>query len=280
MEVKSGYDPESVDCSLSYLIELLTILGEFRQNIVIVGGWVPYLLYNNPDDQHTGSIDIDLALDFNKITNNTYATILSVLSRHGFTQGKQPYIFKKEAVTNSGVPVVIELDLLAEMYGGTTKARRHQRVQDIEARKLKGVDLAFQEAVVAKVSGRLPDGAVNEVKVNVAGAVPFLVMKGMAIWDRADRKDAYDIYYVVNNYPSGIDSLIKAFEPHKDKDLVKEGLGKIRSKFRSPEHVGPTWVAQFLEIDDADEVERIKRDVFEKITHLIDKLDICEYEGN
>ena len=44
MAVKSDYDRESVDCCLSHLIELFTILGEFRGHLVVVGGWVGSLL--------------------------------------------------------------------------------------------------------------------------------------------------------------------------------------------------------------------------------------------
>jgi hypothetical protein len=60
----------------------------------------------------------------------------------------------------------------------------------------------------AKVSvkGKLPDGALDEVQVQVASVVPFLVMKGMALEDRRKAKDAYDIYFVLHNYPGGLEA--------------------------------------------------------------------------
>lgn len=279
MAVKSDYDRVSVDCCLSHLIELFTILGEFRGHIVIVGGWVPYFLCNNPEEEHTGSMDIDLALDFDAITDDTYETILAALKHHGFVQGKQPFIYVKQAVTEAGIPFTVEVDLLAGEYGGTTIGHRHQRVQDIKARKIRGADLVFQEPVLKLVRGRMPDGALNEVTVRIAGVAPFLVMKGMAIWTREDQKDAYDIHYVIDNYSSGLDGLVEAFEPYTHYRLVREGLGKIRSKFASPEHTGPAWVAQFMEIEDAEEVARIRRDAYEKVSYLLDQLEISEYEG-
>ena len=279
MAVRSDYDRGSVDCCLSHLFELFTMLGEFRKHVAIVGGWVPYFLCNNPDEEHTGSMDIDLALEFDAITDDTYETILSTLNRHGFVQGEQPFIFVKDAVTEAGIPFKVEVDLLAGEYGGTAKGRRHQRVQDVKARKVRGADLVFREAVLKTIRGRLPDGAVNEVTVRVAGVVPFLVMKGMTIWTRKDPKDAYDIYYVVNNYPSGLDGLVKAFELYRHHRLVREGLGKIRSKFVSPENIGPAWVAEFMEITDAEEVGRVSRDTYEKVSYLLDRLGISEYTG-
>jgi len=279
MAVRDDYDKSSVDCCLSHLVEVFTILGQFRKHIAIVGGWVPFLLYNNPKDQHCGSMDIDLALEFDAITQETYDTILTLLQRNGFVQGAQPYIFIKKTTTEAGIPFQVEVDLLAGEYGGTSTGHRHQDVQDIKARKVRGVDLVFKDAVVKTLEGKMPGGGINEVKVKIAGAVPFLVMKGMALWTRKEPKDAYDIYYVINNYPGGTDTLVKAFKPYREHGLVIEGLGKIRAKFQSPDHVGPIWVAEFQVIRDPEEAERVERDAYEKISAFLDKLGIGKFEG-
>ena len=42
------------DEARSVLVETLNILGAFREQLVVVGGWVPDLLY--PGKQHIGSI--------------------------------------------------------------------------------------------------------------------------------------------------------------------------------------------------------------------------------
>jgi hypothetical protein len=59
--------------------------------------------------------------------------------------------------------------------------------------------------------------------------------------------------------------------------LVQEGLTKIRSKFASIEHIGPKWVADFLEIADKEEREIVIRRAYEKTTGLLDLLDIKEW---
>jgi len=53
----------------------MTILGEFRDGVVVVGGNVPRLLIENPTAKHPGTLDIDLALDSGVISNDTYQTI-------------------------------------------------------------------------------------------------------------------------------------------------------------------------------------------------------------
>ena len=48
------------EAARSVLIEVVNILGAFKKDIVIVGGWVPDLTY--PNKKHVGSLDVDLAI--------------------------------------------------------------------------------------------------------------------------------------------------------------------------------------------------------------------------
>ena len=125
------------------------------------------------------------------------------------------------------------------------------------------------------IEGELPGGGHLTVQCRVAAIVPFLVMKGMALADRLKEKDAYDIYYCVRRYPGGLAALADAFRPHIGNGLVREGLAKIREKFLSPEHAGPKWVADFLEIIDPEERAIQQRAAYEQITALLQKLG-CE----
>ena len=53
----------------------------------------------------------------------------------------------------------------------------------------------------------------NEVIVKVRSIGPFLVTKGMALWERMNEKDAYDIHYCCRNYPGGLTALVEAARP-------------------------------------------------------------------
>ncbi len=126
----------------------------------------------------------------------------------------------------------------------------------------------------------MPDGAENEVIIKVASVVPFLVMKGMALWERMKEKDAYDIYFTILNYSGGIDVIAEIFKPVSNNKLVKEGLGKILAKFNNINSIGPTWLINFLGIENEGEKDRIRRDCFERVTTLMKKLGIKEYIEN
>ena len=108
----------------------------------------------------------------------------------------------------------------------------------------------------------------------VAGIVPFLVMKGMAMYDRMKEKDAYDIYYCVEHFPGGTNKLAAEFSSFSKNKLVREGLGKIRGKFASVKHVGTTWVADFLEIAEEEDREIVMRRAYEKVNELLDTLNV------
>jgi len=280
MVTKLDYSAQEVNVCLSVMVELLTILGEYRNNMVLVGGWVPYFLLIEKGREHTGSTDIDLALDFNKISDSTYKTILQLLKKHGYKQGNQPFIFNRIIESNNKTQYKIEIDLPSGEYGGTGRSHRTQKIQDIHARKSRGCDLVFQYNFTYSLKKEMPDGSVNELRIKIADVIPFLVMKGMALWERYKEKDAYDIYFTILNYKGGVNKLIKIFNPVKSNNLIKEGLGKIGAKFDDINTIGPSWIVKFLEIQDKEEADRIKRDAYERINFLLEKIGIEKFKDN
>ena len=163
---------------------------------------------------------------------------------------------------DDGDSVEVQVDLLSGEYGGTGKSHRTQKLQDVNARKVRGSDLVYDNFMEVEIEEMLPGGGKDKVTFRIAAIVPFIVMKGMALGNRLKEKDAYDIYFCLLNHPKGLDN------------LVKEGLEIIKEKFASPDHVGPKHIADFEEITDEEERARIQRDAFERISYLINELEI------
>lgn len=193
---------------------------------------------------------------------------------HGYKEGKQPFIFFREVEKEGERSIRVEVDFLAGEYEGTPKGRRTQSIQDIRARKARGCDLAFLSNKEVRMEGELPDGGRDSVKARVAGIVPFIIMKGMAMEDRSKEKGPWDIYFCLRHNPEGIDGIIEEFEPFIKNGLVKEGLMCISRKFASPEHIGPKQVSDFEEISGQEERARIQRDAFERVDYLLRSLKI------
>ncbi len=273
MVTQRDYSAELVKAARSVLLELFHLLGEYREHVVLVGGWVPEFLFSKHGTHHVGSIDVDLALNHRKLKEEGYRSIQSLLFERGYIRGKQPFIFHRKAIVG-GNEIDVQVDLLAGEYEGTGKSHRHQRIQGGLARKTRGCDLAFQNPAVVTIEGELPDGAKDSIRIQVSAIVPFLVMKGMALDERLKEKDAWDMYYCLLNHPEGLNPIAEEFRPHLENALVKEGLQKIAKHFGSEKSVGPRFVADFEEISDTEEREIRERDAYERVNRLLEKLGI------
>ncbi|MCL5960619.1 MAG: hypothetical protein M1358_15170 [Chloroflexi bacterium] len=270
---RADYSEDLIAAARSVLLEVTHLLGEYRDDVVVIGGWVPELLLPGASTKHVGSIDVDLALNHRTLLEQGYETIRRLLLSKGYSSGKQPYIFHRVTYVN-GKEITVQVDLLAGEYDGSSKSHRTQEIQDIKARKARGADLAFDMYEEVTIRGVLPGGGEDSTRIRIASIVPFLVMKGMALCDRLKEKDAWDIYFCVTNYPGGLDALIEEFQPHVDHGLVREGLVKIAGKFSSEKHIGPKHVADFDELYDPEAREIRQRDAYEKVNYLLEKLGI------
>jgi hypothetical protein len=107
--------------------------------------------------------------------------------------------------------------------------------------------LAIRYPQLIAVEGTMPGGGVNRVKIAVASIPALLGMKGHTLLKRMKRKDAYDVYYCVRNYPGGPGALAEAARPLLGEGSAAEGFAGILEKFATHDAVGPVWVRQFVE---------------------------------
>jgi len=128
MLTRRDYTAEGVEAARSVLIELVHLLGEYKDDIVLIGGWIPEILLPHLSGPHVGSMDVDLALNHLKIREARYKMILDLLKGRGYQQGDQPFIFFRN-LKIGGHEVKVQVDLLTGEYEGTSKSHRHQRVE-------------------------------------------------------------------------------------------------------------------------------------------------------
>lgn len=267
---QTDYSAGQREAANRVLLELVNILNDYQDEILVIGGWVPDLLF--PEQEHVGSIDVDLLIDHLSMSkkDQAYLTIERILINNGYIKHTEKYFTYVKQVTVGKTDYVVEIDIMAGMYGGTKETHRSQRIQGVRALKATGGNFAFEVPPnVVKIEARRSDGALDTGHVRVISIIPFLVMKTAAL-GRGKAKDAYDIYFCIKHY--GIDELCTAFNPYLERGLVKEMIEKLNEKFSSPEHSGPTDVVLFLELIDEEEIEMMKRDVFEHVNQLITKL--------
>src|SRR4029079_13971966 len=89
----------------------------FREDLVVVGGWVPELLF--PRQGHMGSLDVDFAVKPTALANNAYETILRRLLSAGYSHHNAHTHFLKAV---SGVADPIKVDFISGQYGKGEKS--------------------------------------------------------------------------------------------------------------------------------------------------------------
>ncbi|MBR4209748.1 MAG: hypothetical protein IKQ96_05995 [Lachnospiraceae bacterium] len=253
------------------LVELVNLFHEYRDDIRIVGGWVPDLMF--PDEGHVGSVDVDVLINHIKLKDSGYSTMSKILLRNGYEEHPDKYFSFIKRVQIDGIDYDVDVDILAGMYGGTQKKKRSQHVQGIKALKASGGNFAFEfDPQTIRVEAERTDGALDVARVSVIAVVPYFVMKTAAM-GRGKAKDAYDLYFLVKHYHDGLDGLAKLFEDYKESRIILEMKQKLSEKFASPNHAGPTDVAAFLDLVDEEEIAFTKRDAYERMQALIRRLE-------
>ena len=79
----TDYSEGMVDAAYRVLGEIVNILEPYADDMRIVGGWVPSLLF--PNNDHVGSIDVDVLFNQNDIGKaESYENIKRILTRNGY----------------------------------------------------------------------------------------------------------------------------------------------------------------------------------------------------
>ncbi len=271
-ELKQAIDYSEGQKTAAYTIlgEIVNLLAEFSDNLRIIGGWVPSLLY--PNSEHIGSIDVDVLLNQIKLRKaDSYVTIRRILEQNGYIRHPEKYFTFVKSVNIQNVKYDVDVDFLSGKYGGDG-GNVSKHIDGIKTLPATGGNFAFDfpPKDVAIEYTRV-DGALDFSHVNVISIVPYLVMKTAAL-GRGKAKDAYDIYYTIDKYDGGIRKLTELFLPYKDKKLIKEMCQKLSEKFASANHSGPTDIVAFLDVTDEEEQMRIKQDAYQKVNYLIKTL--------
>lgn len=173
MVTRRDYTAEGVEAAPSVLIELVHLLGEYKDDIVLIGGWIPEVLLPHYSGPHVGSMDVDIALNHQKIQEEGYKRIQDLLLGGGYRQGEQAFIFYR-TVKVGDQEITVEVNLLAGEYEGTSKSHRHPKIQGLRARKVRGCDLVFEMPKEIKIEGTLPNGA-HDVITEVPTEDPLLI---------------------------------------------------------------------------------------------------------
>lgn len=257
----AGYTPETTSAARATVLTLATWLGDLMEDVVIVGGLVPSLLVGEPPDgvePHAGTLDVDLALHLAVLDDQRYAMISDRLRRAGAAPSTNEA--GKATPQKWRVPMAtsfVEIDFLIGPPAPTSKPGSIQHLEvDFAAYIIPAVPLAFADRRRCSLNGTTLSGEAAEREVWVAGPASFVVMKALALNMRGERKDAYDLCWILQawgNGPADVAVLFSALPAHALKD---EALAVMLAEFDTAEHVGPRRAVEFIFGEGATNVGR------------------------
>nr|WP_294521407.1 nucleotidyl transferase AbiEii/AbiGii toxin family protein [uncultured Rhodopila sp.] len=245
----ADYDDRTTAAVKSVLLEIGQILGSFRGKFAVIGGAVPWLLLNNEEMPHVGTLDVDLGLDAEALGDGEYATLVEALMARSYRQGKDLRRFqlvRQVPAGDGGNSIDVIVDFLMPRDAKITR-NVPPLIDEFAVQRASGADLALRFYQLVAVEGSMPGGGKNRVEIAVASIPALLAMKGFAVNNRDKNKDAYDIYYCVRNYQDGIEALAEACRPLLAEPGAREGYRYIAEKFSKVDGYGPTCVRRFVE---------------------------------
>ena len=240
-QAAGDYDDRTTAAVKSVLIEIGQILSSFEGKFAIIGGAVPWLLLSEAEMRHVGTADVDLGLDPAALGGGEYVRLVEALQQQGYLQRdnlRRFQLVRTVPAGDDGPDIDVVVDFLMPRDAEITR-NTPPLISQFAVQRADGTDLALRFYQMVAIEGHMPDGDRNRVSIAVASIPALLAMKGYAIANRLKRKDAYDIYYSVRNFPGGIDALVEATrrslmssQPSRDiaLSLTSFGIPKISDR--------------------------------------------------
>lgn len=267
---EEDYRPRQIAAARRVLVDVGQVLASFEDCLVVVGGWAPDLLMEMSEEPHIGSIDVDLALDAEKLKAGRYAEILKLLlDTKRYRKGSKDFQLVVDVDLKDGEkPVPVEVEFLAPKEV-RLKASKPKKLPGFRVLQAEGCGVAFHDPVSLELSGQNVRGAENTVHLRVVSLPDFIVMKAHALGGRDKPKDTYDLCYCLDHAPEGIEHLAQNLGRRlKEKDVAK-AIEILREKFVSVKSFGPQQLAEFHNSPDPSAQAMHARRAFELVQKFL-----------
>ena len=276
----SGYERNQVDLVLMTCRYISTILGDFMEEIVIIGGLVPSLIIdqsNLPEgvDPHAGTIDLDIGLSLAIYDDQLYQNITKRLRGAGFspdTNEKGNPTSQRWQIKNAAGTVTIDF-LIPATQEDKGKAKRIKNLeQDFAALPTDGLMLAFTDYVEVTLNGPTIMGEIVENRrIRVCGPGAYVVLKAIAFANRGENKDAYDLFYMIRNYGAGPHEVAARFLSLGSDEDCERALTVLKENFLKNEAVGVKRAVRFILGEEAED-EDLQAEVVGFVSRFIDNV--------
>ena len=233
----SDYRSYEARLSESALLSLWAKLGDFQDDIVLVGGLVPrYICRPSADGLEANTLDVDFGIAL-AAGGSMYSPLSERLASEGFLMENGRFV-KKTSRGNFFV------DFLTERP--TANSKITVIVDNIGVSAFFGIDRALKVYREVDIKGTDLDGAHVTERVRVCEIGPFLCLKLQAYHGRAEKKDLFDVIRAVIYYDGGVEKAAQAFKQEEGLNLAHPIACKVlRDRFEDETAKGPVAYASF-----------------------------------
>lgn len=271
----SGYLLGTSDSVERLCLFVATRLGDFMPRLRVVGGLVPRLLIRPPAipgvEPHVGTQDLDLGFELTLLHNAEYEALAARLRSAGLRQdlnpGGQPtrqrWVYPAANLTVDFLIPPVDADAEA----GGLQSLEH----DFAAVITPGLGCAFEDFEVVAIDGTTIAGEAASRDIWVCGPGAFVILKALALRNRGERKDAYDLNYVLRNWPGGLDEIATRVRSLSQQATVEKALECLREDFGSVDSVGARQLDRFLGGDNADD-ENLRADAVALVREFLKRV--------
>lgn len=271
---RGAYSPAALAACEKALRTILTKIGPWGSQLILIGGMTPrYLVGQPPPDirAHVGTTDLDIVIGVTLATEEAeaYRTLQQNLKDARFAPARDPEsgqerTFRWERDVDG---VRVQLEFFCPVGDGEPgKLMRNPggAGSKISAVRIRGAELSALDHFMVPLGGELLDhGGIQErVDVKVSNLLPFLVLKAFALDERDKPKDGYDLVWTLSAFGEGPRSAVDAVvqSPVLACPEIPAAMACLREHFRTPGHRGPAQYANFESFSgDEGERERLRR---------------------
>lgn len=243
------YGPEYLTHIRQTCLLVLPELGDVLENVTVVGGAVPSLLIREPlpagVSPHIGTVDLDLTLTLGASDASQYWRVVEELQRLGFTSCGDNAIATStrwQNLTRLDKPVIV--DVLPLRAAGASEDLA--AIPTLAPAMIEQLLLAQRDREQVVIEGSGPDEMPVQASPWVCGPGAYVIIKTLTFESRNQNKDAYDLYYVLRNYGSGVHQVAERFARLMNSPQAKRAVTLLESYFVDEEEKGPQGVADFL----------------------------------
>ena len=256
----SEYDPSVADAILGEAAHLLRNIGFSARHSILIGGLVPGLLVLDPgpgSQPHIGTADVDICLSVALIEGDTaeYDRIEAGLRKAGFGPTDKTFAWKR----TSGLGIKVEFfcpaaddrpaGSLFRPAAADAPRAKHNMGSKLSAVAIEAGGVISEDVVDVEREVTLPDdGGRTTWTFRVTGLTGFLVAKTAALVGRDKPKDAYDIVWLLENWPDGAEGAAATVNDSgllQRTDVIRS-LRRLKTEFSETDRLGPASYVRFM----------------------------------